>query len=251
MNMNLLKDKKKMIVSGITLLIAILLITGVAVYKYVWHKNSQSKDNYVSSQEAGEKMMAFINTNILKGQGEATLVNAMEANGIYKVKFNVNNQEVEWGITKDGKLVFPQTIDLTQTENLIDETGKAVGNFSISSSEICQENDKPIVYFFGSTSCPHCAFEKPIVEAVMAKFGNLISYHENIDVETDSDVFQKYSTGGIPALVFGCKYYRVGSGEGVGKDQDTKDLTAIACKLTGNKPGTVCDALKDVVAGIQ
>jgi hypothetical protein len=52
-------------------------------------------------------------------------------------------------------------------------------------------------------------------------------------------------------LVFGCKYYRVGSGEGVGADQDTKDLTALACKLTGSKPTSVCDPLKDVVDGIQ
>ncbi len=249
--MNLFNDKRKLIVYGATVLVAIVLIAGVAVYKYVWHKNPQPKENIVSSQDASVKMIDFINKNILNGQGTATLVSTADESGVYKVKFNVNSQEVEWAITKDGKFVFPQTIDLTSTQSLTEEKSKTIGNFSVSADSVCQENGKPIVYFFGSTTCAHCAWEKPIIQGVMKKFGALISYHENIDVETDSDVFAKYSTGGIPTLVFGCKYYRVGSGEGAGIEQETKDLTAMACKLTGGKPGAVCDSLKSVVDGIQ
>jgi thiol-disulfide isomerase/thioredoxin len=249
--MNLFNDKKKLIVYGATILVAIVLIAGVAVYKYVWQKNTQPKESVLSSQDASVKMIDFINKNVLNGQGTATLTSAADESGVYKVKFNVNNQEVEWAITKDGKFVFPQIIDLTKTQSLVEEAGKTVGNFSVNTDEVCQENGKPIVYFFGSTSCPHCAWEKPIVQAVMAKFSNQIVYKERIDSEEDSSVFEKYSTGGIPTLVFGCKYYRVGSGEGAGEAQETKDLTAIACKLTGSKPSAVCDPLKSVVDGIE
>ncbi len=54
------------------------------------------------------------------------------------------------------------------------------------------------------------------------------------------EVFQKYSTGGIPTLVLGCQYYRVGSGETAGEEQEIKDLTGLICKLTNNQPAEIC-----------
>jgi len=246
--MNFIFSRKVIV---LTIALVVLIGAGVLGYAYLKPGQANSDSNYLSAQEVSDNVLTFINKNILRGQGTASLVETTDENGIYKIKFNVNNQDVTWGVTKDGKLVFPQTIDLTQAQDLVEETGKAVGNFSVSAAEICKENEKPIVYFFGSESCSHCQWEKPIIKSVMAKFKDLISFHENIDTETDSDVFQKYSTGGIPTLVFGCKYYRVGSGEGAGEDQEVKDLTALACKLTGGEPGSVCDPLKDIVNGIQ
>jgi thiol-disulfide isomerase/thioredoxin len=241
MNLN-----KKLIVSAIVVLV---LIVAGAVYFY--SKPNESQESGISSQQAGEKLISFINTNILRGQGEASLIGTADENGVYKVKFNVNDQEVEWVITKDGNFVFPQIIDLTEIQEPINEAGKTIGNFSVSSEDVCMEDGKPIVYFFGSESCPHCVWEKPILRNVMSNFDGLIAYHENIDTENDADVFEKYSTGGIPVLVFGCKYYRVGSGEGAGEEQEAKDLTALACKLTDGNPGEVCDQVKDITETIE
>ena len=68
-----------------------------------------------------------------------------------------------------------------------------------------------------------------------------------MDVDTDMDVFSKYSTGGIPMLAFGCKYYRVGSGEQSGEKEESEILTALICKLTQNQPTEVCDKVQDLV----
>lgn len=130
-----------------------------------------------------------------------------------------------------------------------------VGNFSVTKDEVCQENGKPIIYFFGSTSCPHCVWEKPVLEAVTKKFGNLISFHENIDdFQKDSETLDKYSSinkGAVPFLIFGCRYVRVGSGEMGGKEAEDKNLTAIICKLTGDKPANVCAGVKDLVSQVK
>lgn len=229
----------------IIIIIAGLVIVGVFIFnnykKCPAGTCSESEVQILSSQEAGEKLINFINDNILKGQTTASLVEVLEENGLYKVKFNVENQEVEWQMSKDGRFVFPQVIDLAKAEETAEETGKAIGNFSISSDEVCKEDGKPIVYFFGSQGCPHCVWERPIVEKVLAKFEGYIAFHNNMDSQEDNDVFQKYSPGNIPTLVLGCKYYRVGSGEGVGEEEETKNLTSLVCDLTDNQPANVCE----------
>jgi len=89
---------------------------------------------------------------------------------------------------------------------------KTLGDFLVTDKEICSKDGKPLVYFFGSTTCPHCQWEKPVMEKVAQKFSKEIDFHEDIDSQTDMDVFQKYSDinpGYVPFLVLGCKYARV------------------------------------------
>jgi len=137
---------------------------------------------------------------------------------------------------------------------------QTVGNFLVTDKEVCTKDGKPLVYFFGSTSCPHCVWEKPIMEKVAKKFGDTIDFHKNVDSSTDSDVFQKYSDinpGYVPFIIFGCKYVRVGAGENLGKDDaesqklEEEALTAILCKLTGSKPDSVCASVKDKTSGVK
>lgn len=137
---------------------------------------------------------------------------------------------------------------------------QTVGNFLVTDKEVCTKDGKTSVYFFGSTSCPHCVWEKPIIEKVAKKFGDTIDFHENIDSSTDSEVFQKYSDinpGYVPFLIMGCKYVRVGAGENLGKDDaesqklEEEALTAILCKLTDGKPEGVCASVKDKTSEVK
>jgi len=126
-----------------------------------------------------------------------------------------------------------------------------IGRFTATGEEVCQENNKPLVYFFGQNTCPHCQWEHPIIQKVAAKFGSVISFHYNYDKpEADREVWDKYTTinqGGIPFIVIGCQYARVGSGENYGEADETKYLTALICKITDNKPASVCNPVKDTI----
>ena len=137
---------------------------------------------------------------------------------------------------------------------------QTIGNFLVTDREVCQKDGKTIIYFFGSTSCPHCVWEKPIVEKVAKQFGDLVDFHENVDSQADSEIFNQYSDinpGYVPFLVLGCKYARVGAGENLGKDEEESKileeqaLTAIVCKLTDSKPPLVCTSVKDKVAEVK
>jgi len=235
------------------LILAGLLIAGAIVYTNYNDSQSvtenSSEESPISLEEAGEKVLTFINNNVLQGQGqgEASLVQAIEENGVYKVDFKVGEQEGYWRISKDGQLIFPQAINLNEYTEPVEEAGTTIGAFSVSSDEICREDDKPVIYFFGSDSCPHCSWEHPIIKEVMAKFEGLISFHDNMSNDEDREIFNKYSTGGVPAIVMGCQYYRVGSGEMSGEEEEAKNLTAITCKLTNNQPENICSEVQSLI----
>jgi thiol-disulfide isomerase/thioredoxin len=172
---------------------------------------------------------------------------------LYKFNVNYNSQVVPTYVSTDGKLFFTSNpVDMTAAPAASSNNNNTSaapagtitrGNFTqVNDASVCTENGKPIVYFFGSSTCPHCQWEKPVIEAVAKSFGNAISFHENIDSSADQAVFTIYdSSGAVPAVVLGCKYYRVGSGEGSGSAVETADLTKLICDLTGNQPGSVCN----------
>jgi len=172
--------------------------------------------------------------------------------GFRWTKNNLNNPP------KSEKTTFSPT--QTPTASPTPSYQTIIGDFLVTDKEVCLENGKSLVYFFGSSSCPHCVWEKPIVEKVAKQFGDLVDFHENVDSQADSEIFNQYSDinpGYVPFLVLGCKYARVGAGENLGKDEEESKileeqaLTAIVCKLTDNKPSSVCASIKDKVAEIK
>ena len=250
-------EKLNKIIMPAAIVIAGLAIAGVILYTEIKNKNKPEENlGLLTSQQAAEKAINYINKNLLPEGKDASLESVEEENGIYKFRLKVGNQEYDSYVTKDGRLLFTeQGIDLDKEQNNPEETveqkGTTIGNFSVSQDEVCKENEKPIVYFFGSNSCPHCLWEHPIFEKVANNFEGYISFHNNMDSDKENEVLMKYSTGGIPTLILGCKYYRVGSGEQAGEETETKNLTALFCKLTGEKPVEICEPVKDLINQIN
>lgn len=236
----------------IAVIVGVLVIPGVLVYL----TQGKSSGKSLTSQQAGEKVIKYINENFFQGKEQASLVSIDTENDFYKLKLTAQGQEVDAYLTLDGKSLFFQApINLDQkptttqeSATTTEEAASTIGNFSVSQDEICKEGDKPIVYFFGSSTCPHCIWEKPVVEDVVSKFKENIVSHINIDSNNDADILQKYDPEGyVPTLVLGCKYYRVGSGEQAGTEQESKDLTALICKITGSQPSEVCSPVQDLI----
>lgn len=231
------------------LILAGALIGAGFIYSNYASCASQSSSN-ISSEQAGNILINFINKNILMGQGEAFLMSHIEEDGMYKIKFEVEEQEVDWYMSKDGLFIYPQVIDLREVEEPIEETGITVGNFSVSSEPVCKENEKPVIYYFGSESCPYCQWERPIITTVSTEFGDSILFKDNTDSDENMDIFSKYSSGGIPVLVLGCKYYRVGAGQSFGAEVEKDNLTALICSLTDNQPEDICKGVEEIIKQI-
>lgn len=111
---------------------------------------------------------------------------------------------------------------------------ETIGGFKVTDQEICMENGRPVVYFFGSEGCPHCRWEHPILIDVAGQFSDYISFHDDMGTQNDADIYTKYknqNSGYIPFLVAGCKYVKLGSGEQYGEEKERQYLTAVFCKL--------------------
>jgi thiol-disulfide isomerase/thioredoxin len=155
---------------------------------------------------------------------------------------------------KTGTAQITPTPQVAGEKEPTEELPTTIGGFLVTKNEVCKENDKPLVYFFGSSTCPHCTWEKPVMQRVAPKFAGHISYHENFDSQEDKDVLEQFrdiNPGYVPFLVFGCKYVRVGSGETAGEAEEKKNLTALICKLTDGKPAEVCQKVADLTEQIK
>ncbi len=237
----------------------VIIVAGILIAGTIFFVNSSSNklEGALTSQMATDKVISFLNDNVLQNGQIAKPVETSEENGVYKVKFSVDGEEVEWMVSRDGSLVFPQAINIeefvaAQAGGEEQQQGDlTLGNFSKTNNEVCSENGKPIVYFFGSTSCPHCQWEHPIMQEVAARFNNYISFHDNMDSQNDAEIFSQYSKNGyVPATLIGCKYFRVGSGETQGEETEKTNLTALICDLTGGQPGEICSGVQESINNI-
>ncbi|OGY44082.1 MAG: hypothetical protein A3B89_04055 [Candidatus Buchananbacteria bacterium RIFCSPHIGHO2_02_FULL_40_13] len=130
----------------------------------------------------------------------------------------------------------------TQNQPLTQNPAQVAGVSTFSEkagAEICQENNKPLVYLFSTTWCPHCQWIKDAFDEVVKKYvddGKIVAYHWDVDINDNTLTAEKESVvpakdlavyrefnpqGSIPTFVFGCKYFRIGNGY---EQQD--DLTA-------------------------
>jgi len=225
----------------ILIIISLFLFSGL-LFGYLYIRQTK---NLLSPQEAAQKAITFINKNMLPEGATASLISVLEEGGIYKFHFKIAENEYDSYVTKNGKLLFTSSINL---ENQPQSNEKqTIGDFLVSEKEVCQENGKPIIYFFGSQTCPHCQWEHPLIQEIVLKFKDYIIFRDRMDSQEDIDIFKKYSTGGIPTIVLGCKYTRQGSGESSGVEEEKKVLTALICDLTKKFPADVCNPVQDLI----
>jgi thiol-disulfide isomerase/thioredoxin len=229
------KKKGIMMYIFIAIFVIAVIIVGVVYYN---KKNGST----MPKQEAIDKAFEYIKVNLAPGMDLKIGSIDEKTKTFYRFVVMAGEQEVPTYISTDGKtLVFSET-DISKTAATAetqtpttnsqidgkDVVENANGFKEVQGAEICKENGKPIVYFFGSESCAHCQWEKPIIDAVAQSFGSKISYHKNIDTQTDIDLFSKFNPeGGIPTIIIGCKYFRIGSGEGSGEAAEKQTLTDV------------------------
>jgi thiol-disulfide isomerase/thioredoxin len=224
------------------------------------HCSFSPTPNVLLPEEAGEKAVEFIvNYAVPPGVNVSLIaVTELENANLYDITIDLSMQGTsetqELYLTKDGKTLFPGALDIEEFVSMAElqkeqeekraqeqQQEPTIGNFIVSSEAPCTDDGKPVIYFFGSEGCAYCKWEHPIIENVTSEFNGYISFHDNMNNSgVDREVFSRYSSGGIPTVVLGCSYYRVGAGVTIGEDQEEKVLTALMCKLTDNKPEEVC-----------
>jgi len=125
----------------ISIIIAALIISGTIFYL----KKQTKVSGTLPPKEAAQRAIDFINKNMLPEGMSASLISVKEENGIYKFHFKIQDREFDSYVTKNGKLLFVEGIDLTQ---------KIATQEKKQTTEV-QKRDKPDVKLFVMSYCPY------------------------------------------------------------------------------------------------
>lgn len=142
------KGKRKFDFWKLLSIVLIVLLIASIVVNFDWYSIKGDLSNSLSKDEAASKALGLINQNFLQGQAVATLTNVEDNGDLYKMKLSVSGQEMEGYITKDGKLFFPQAIELSQAPSAAEQQGT-------QQQENVIKSDKPSVEVFIMSHCPY------------------------------------------------------------------------------------------------
>ena len=124
---------------------------------------------------------------------------------------------------------------------------------TIEGNSICKLDGKPIIRMYSTSICPHCIWVGPTFNSVVQKYvdeNKIVAYHWEWIINNEGNVtgtkdkltsamqqtlpageeavFKEFSPStGVPAFIFGCKYYRIGN-----QFELKKDLNAEKAEFT-------------------
>jgi len=66
----------------------------------------------LSPDQITNKVISYINQNLLPEGTTASLIDILEESGLYKIKLKIEGDEYDSYVTKDGKILFPSGVSL-------------------------------------------------------------------------------------------------------------------------------------------
>ncbi|GEM_PF-499467 len=150
----------------LTGLALILLMVSVFTHGFTFSdKASVTGAATVTLQEAEQKALTYVNTQLLQSPFQATVKSSEELDTLYKVTLAVAGQTVDSYVTKDGKLFFPQALDLNAPRADNPTKGAASGtatakamDVSVDDDPVLGNADAPVtIVEFSDYQCPFCS----------------------------------------------------------------------------------------------
>jgi hypothetical protein len=128
------------------LILTVILVAGISIFGTYFYL-TRTKENFLSSQEAAQKAVNYINENLVEKGVVVSLVDVVEENGLYKFRLKVGEKEYTSYVTKNGKILFP--------EEGIDLEKKLTKEETPTSTQEIQKTDRPDVKLFVMSYCPY------------------------------------------------------------------------------------------------
>jgi len=198
------------------LLVIVLAIIGFASFR----PTAKIKD--LTPDMAKAKAEQFINSFLMTSGDKATIKEITTEYGLYKLRIDIVSDIVESYLSKDGKLFFPQALDINQITSSASSTPTESNN-AAPVTEVSVKNDKPVVELFVMSYCPYgTQIEKGILP-VLAALGNKIAFELK---------FCDYAMHGQKELTENLNQYCIQ------KEQPTKLSAYLECFLESSNSGS-------------
>jgi len=153
------KVKKAHIWMGISAALVVLFIISLTTCGFSGCRKSVA----LTSDEASEKALTYINNVMLQGQQPAEIKEVEELEDLYSILLDINGREFTSYVTKDGGLLFPAGYEIAEAPETPDtpvtpETPQAPPTPEVPKSET------PLVELFVMSHCPYgTQIEKGII----------------------------------------------------------------------------------------
>lgn len=152
------------------ILVIVLAVIGLLTFR--------QPTKVLKQDEAKSRTENFVNNYLMQSGNKATVKDISEEYGLYKLKIDIVTDVVESYLSKDGKLFFPQALDIDKINNANSAAGANTdnGNQAVKGAEVSQKSDKPSVKLFVMSYCPYgTQIEKGILPVIEA-LGNKINF---------------------------------------------------------------------------
>jgi protein-disulfide isomerase len=181
------------IISGILFLLLIA--------SFFFGGNDGNVKGTISKEAASEKAIEFINTNMLQAGTTAQVKNIEEEKGLYKMTLDIGGREFDSYITKDGGVLFPSVVDLTETlrSGQTPETqSRDIKIDTENSASKGADDAKVLMIEYSSFSCSFCNKVRATIDQILTNYPDdvkLIYKHFNRG-GTDSQTAQATECAG-------------------------------------------------------
>ncbi len=126
---------------------------------------NKTDENRISEDEATEKVLTFVNENLMREGVTADYVSTEEDEGLYVVRLNLSNRVIDTFLTTDGKTFFPSAVDLNEFEATMAAQEQQAQEQETQQSQTptstptpiqgMQKTDVPEVEVFVMSHCPY------------------------------------------------------------------------------------------------
>jgi hypothetical protein len=149
------KDKKQLYIAGAVL---VAFVVGMFVNSGI---SGQVVAGAMDSHLVGEKVVNYINNNLITGAEQATLVSVTQENGLYQVTTSYQGGDIEVFATMDGRyLMLSGLVDM-------DAPTAPSGGGDGGTGTQAPKSDRPVVELFIWSYCPYGVLaQEALAEAV-------------------------------------------------------------------------------------
>lgn len=145
----------------------------------------------MSPEEIKASVESFINDNLMQAGMKAEIKNVVLENGVYKMTVSLGaGQDIESYATKDGKVFFPESINIEETKQKIQALKDQQQNAAQKANVEIPKSDKPTVDLYVMSFCPFGNKAEDTLKSVYALLKNKVEFNFHYIVSTNGNAIQ-------------------------------------------------------------
>lgn len=152
--------KKEAVFFGKGMIAAILGIVALLIIIVMMTTGGASGGNTVPAQQCANKMINYVNNNLVQPGSTASFISVNETKGLYEVKVNYQNHDISLYATKDCSLIFTNAINMDIPQPTPVSTQPPI------------KNTRPSVDLFVMAFCPYGTQAETAINPVVDLLGS-------------------------------------------------------------------------------